>query len=152
MVYTHYQPSHYFPSHKIVPTEDDTYFRFGRVQGHVHDMAAAMLDGVSGHAGLFSNVDDLAIFFQMLLNHGTYDGKRIFQPSTIREFTTRHPKDKDRKSTRLNSSHVAITSHLRLSFPTRRSSDLSVGYRVMSMIWQQPCWMESVVMPACFPM
>lgn len=96
MVYTHYQPSLYFPSHKIAPTEDDTYFRFNRVQGHVHDMAAAMLDGISGHAGLFSNVDDLAIFFQMLLNEGTYNGVRIFRPSTIREFTSRHPKDKRR--------------------------------------------------------
>lgn len=96
MVYTHYRPSFYFPLHKIVPTEEDSYFRHGMVHGHVHDMGAAMLNGVSGHAGLFSNADDLAIFFQMLLNDGEYGGKRIFQPATIREFTTRHPKDKRR--------------------------------------------------------
>lgn len=96
MVYTQYQPSLFFPTHKIVPTEEDTYFRYGRVHGYVHDMGAAMLNGVSGHAGLFSNVDDLAIFFQMLLNQGEYGGERIFQPGTIREFTSRHPKDKRR--------------------------------------------------------
>lgn len=96
MTHTTYQPYKYFPLDKIVPTEEDGYFRHETVQGYVHDMGSAMLDGVSGHAGLFSNCRDLAVFFQMLINEGSYGGKEIFRPSTVREFTTRHPLDKRR--------------------------------------------------------
>lgn len=93
MAHTTFQPYKYFPMEKIVPTEEDSYFRHETVQGFVHDMGAAMMDGVSGHAGLFSDSRDLAVFFQMMINEGRYGGKEIFRPSTIREFTTRHPQD-----------------------------------------------------------
>ncbi|MBK8968872.1 MAG: serine hydrolase, partial [Lewinellaceae bacterium] len=72
-----------------VPTEEDNYFRQQRLQGYVHDMGAAMLGGVSGHAGLFSNANDLAKIFQMLLNKGTYGGRRYLKSQTVAEFTTR---------------------------------------------------------------
>ena len=72
------------------PTEEDRYFRQQRVQGYVHDMGAAMLGGVSGHAGLFSNANDLAKIFQMLLNGGTYGGQRYFKPETVKLFTSRY--------------------------------------------------------------
>ncbi len=71
----------------IVPTEKDDYFRHQTLDGHVHDMGAAMLGGVSGHAGLFSNANDLAIVFQMLLNKGNYGGEYYFSPETIDRFT-----------------------------------------------------------------
>jgi beta-N-acetylhexosaminidase len=73
----------------IAPTEEDNYFRMQRLCGSVHDMGAAMLGGVSGHAGLFSNTGDLAILFQMLLNGGVYEGVRFFKPETIALFTSR---------------------------------------------------------------
>ena len=50
-----------FDSSRIVPTEFDYYFRSQLLQGDVHDMGAAMLGGVGGHAGLFSNANDLGI-------------------------------------------------------------------------------------------
>ena len=96
MTHTTFQPYKYFPIDKIVPTEEDGYFRHARVQGFVHDMGSAMMDGISGHAGLFSDSRDLAVFLQMLINEGRYGGKEIFRPSTIREFTTRHPLDNRR--------------------------------------------------------
>lgn len=96
MAHTSFQPYKYFPLNKIVPTEEDGYFRHETVHGFVHDMGAAMMDGISGHAGLFSDSRDMAVFFQMLINEGEYGGKKIFRPSTIREFTTRHPLDKRR--------------------------------------------------------
>jgi len=74
-----------------VPTEEDSYFRLARVQGYVHDMGAAMLGGVSGHAGLFSTSNDLGKLFQMLLNGGTYFGRRYLSAATVQEFTTRFP-------------------------------------------------------------
>jgi CubicO group peptidase (beta-lactamase class C family) len=75
----------------IVPTEEDRYFRRQKVQGYVHDMGAAMLGGVSGHAGLFANANDLAIIMQMILNGGYYGGRRYFSEETTRLFTHRHP-------------------------------------------------------------
>jgi CubicO group peptidase (beta-lactamase class C family) len=74
-----------------VPTEADNYFRQQILQGYVHDMGAAMLGGVSGHAGLFSNANDLAKIFQMLLNQGMYGGRRYLKSSTVARFTTRYP-------------------------------------------------------------
>ncbi|MCC6281154.1 MAG: serine hydrolase, partial [Saprospiraceae bacterium] len=74
---------------RCAPTEEDTYFRHQPLQGYVHDMGAAMLGGVSGHAGLFSSANDLAKIFQMLLNGGTYGGTQYLKPETVRQFTTR---------------------------------------------------------------
>ncbi len=73
----------------IAPTEKDNYFRKRTVHGYVHDMGAAMLGGVSGHAGLFSNARDLAVLTQMLLNGGYYGGVRFIKPNTINKYTTR---------------------------------------------------------------
>ncbi len=77
---------------RIAPTEIDTVWRRSTtpVRGQVHDENCATLGGVSGHAGLFSTTGDLAIFMQMLLNGGTYGGKRYLQESTVRLFTRRH--------------------------------------------------------------
>jgi beta-N-acetylhexosaminidase len=72
---------------RCAPTERDNYFRYQTIQGYVHDMGAAMLGGVAGHAGLFSNAEDLAIIMQMLLNKGIYRGKQYFKPETINYFT-----------------------------------------------------------------
>lgn len=72
---------------KCAPTERDNYFRYQHIQGYVHDMAAAMLGGVAGHAGLFSNAEDLGIIMQMLANGGTYRGKQILSPQTVEYFT-----------------------------------------------------------------
>ena len=55
--------------------------------GVVHDPRAALLDGVAGHAGLFSTAEDLAIYAQMLLNGGQHDGVRILGLRTIQEMT-----------------------------------------------------------------
>lgn len=87
---TGYKPWINIDINRIPPTEEDNYYRMGRVQGYVHDMAAAMLGGVSGHAGLFSNAADLAILYQMVLNGGTYAGKQYLKPEVIQNFTTRH--------------------------------------------------------------
>jgi len=85
---TTFLPLNKFPVARIVPTENDSYFRNQRIQGHVHDMGAAMLGGVSGHAGLFSTTNDLAVILQMLLNKGTYNDVQFFKPATVNYFTS----------------------------------------------------------------
>ncbi|CAN5314562.1 glycoside hydrolase family 3 N-terminal domain-containing protein [soil metagenome] len=76
-----------FPKNKIAPTETDTSFRMQMLQGDVHDPIAAMFGGVSGNAGLFSTVDNVAAIMQMLVNNGEFRGKKYIKPSTIKLFT-----------------------------------------------------------------
>jgi CubicO group peptidase (beta-lactamase class C family) len=71
---------------RIAPTEIDPW-RQRHLRGEVHDENAAMLGGVSGHAGLFSSGRDLARIAQLYLNHGSLDGVRIWKPETIVQFT-----------------------------------------------------------------
>ena len=85
---TTYHPLEKFDSSTIVPTENDSYFRKQLLRGYVHDPGAAMQDGIGGHAGLFSNANDLAKLMQMYLNGGSYAGKRYIEEKTLEEFTS----------------------------------------------------------------
>jgi len=87
---TGYLPLNKFPLKEIVPTEKDTYYRNQLIHGYVHDMGAAMQGGIGGHAGLFSNANDVAKIMQMFMQKGYYGGKRYFQPSTIDTFNHRY--------------------------------------------------------------
>ena len=78
------------PKAQIAPSENDGYFRHQIIHGYVHDMGAAMLGGVSGHAGLFSTASDVATVYQMLLNGGVYKGKRYLKKSTVDLFTNKY--------------------------------------------------------------
>jgi len=57
------------------------------LRGAVHDPTAFRMNGVAGHAGLFSTADDLARFCRMMIGGGTLDGKRIISPSTVNRMT-----------------------------------------------------------------
>ena len=87
MTTTRFRPREYFSLDNIVPTVPEVTFRQQILRGYVHDPAAAMMGGVAGHAGLFSNAYDLAKLFQMLLNGGEMNGKRYLQRTTIEKFT-----------------------------------------------------------------
>lgn len=91
-----FNPLNKFNKSILVPTEKDPDFRTGTLQGYVHDPSAALLGGVSGHAGLFSNAFELAEIGQMLLNYGFYNGKRFLKQSTVLEFTKRQTNDSRR--------------------------------------------------------
>jgi len=86
--HTLFNPYKSIPMSSIMPTENDTEFRKQIVHGYVHDPGAAMLGGISGHAGLFSNALELGVIMQMLINQGSYGGKTFLAPSTVRLFTS----------------------------------------------------------------
>src|SRR5690554_2332661 len=73
---------------KIAPTETDRYYRYTKIQGYVHDMGAAMMGGVAGHAGLFGNAYDVAQMMQLFLDGGMYNGKRLLSQATLDAFNT----------------------------------------------------------------
>ena len=81
-----YNPLDKFPKNQIVPSEVDNYFRYQTVHGYVHDMGAAMQGGVGGHAGLFSNANDVAKIMQMYLQEGFYGDSRFFDSRTVKKF------------------------------------------------------------------
>ncbi len=89
---TCYNPATKFAKETIVPSEKDKYFRRQKIHAYVHDMGAAMLGGVCGHAGLFANANDVAILMQLFLNNGYYGGEKYLDPATVKRFTRRHHK------------------------------------------------------------
>ncbi|MEL6672574.1 MAG: serine hydrolase [Bacteroidota bacterium] len=82
-----YQPRELFKADQIVPTEYDARWRGQLLRGYVHDPTAALLGGVSGNAGLFSNAHDLAVIMQMLLNGGNYGGHQFLKDQTVDLYT-----------------------------------------------------------------
>ncbi len=87
MYKTCYNPLHCFWKENIVPTVDEQFFRKQLLQGYVHDQGAALLGGVAGHAGVFSNANDLAKLLQMYLNDGFYGGENFIKPETVKYYT-----------------------------------------------------------------
>ena len=83
-----YNPLNKWDLSRITPTENDTFFRHQLIHGYVHDQGAALLGGVGGHAGLFSNANDLAVIMQMYLNNGTYGGDTIISSEIIKKYTS----------------------------------------------------------------
>ncbi len=88
MVATRFRPPAGW-SDRIAPTENDTSFRHRLLRGEVHDENAGRLEGLSGHAGLFSNALDLSRFAAMLLNGGSWDTLQLIRSETVTEFTRR---------------------------------------------------------------
>lgn len=86
--YTTYNPLHKFNKTQITPTELDTIYRNQLIHGYVHDQGAAMLGGIGGHAGLFSNATELATLMQLFLNKGSYGGVQYIGDSTLQYFTS----------------------------------------------------------------
>lgn len=71
-----------------LPTSNE-YDRVKRNKGVVHDYYAFLMGGVSGHSGLFSTARDLAVFLQMMLQNGFYNGIQLIKPSTVTAWTKR---------------------------------------------------------------
>ncbi len=87
LVHTGFNPYLKWDVNGIAPTEDDKIFRKQLIRGYVHDPGAAMVGGVGGHAGLFSNATELATLFQMLLNGGEYAGVRYLDKKVVTAYT-----------------------------------------------------------------
>lgn len=85
-----YRPLARFPKNAIAPTEFDRDFRQQLLQGDVHDQGAAMMGGVSGHAGLFGNAFEVAQIMQLFLNGGMWKDQQLLKPETVNYFSKTH--------------------------------------------------------------
>ena len=78
-----YNPLRFYSKAQIVPSEYDSLFRKTLIHGRVHDEGAAMLNGISGHAGLFGNANDLMKLMQLYLQKGYYGGKQFIKSEVM---------------------------------------------------------------------
>lgn len=125
---TGYRPYEHFPINQIAPTENDQYFRNELLQGYVHDEMAAVLGGVSGNAGLFSNANDLAKLMQMYLQMGYYGGKQYIAAETIKEFTkVQFPESKNHRALGFDKPFPGIKGQ-KNKFPAADASPESYGH------------------------
>ncbi len=123
-----FKPYERYPLRQIVPTENDQTFRKEILQGFVHDEMAALLGGVSGNAGLFSNANDLAKVMQMYLQSGYYGGKQYVKPETILEFTrVQFPWTKNRRALGFDKPNPGIPGQ-KNKFPAADASPESYGH------------------------
>jgi beta-glucosidase-like glycosyl hydrolase/CubicO group peptidase (beta-lactamase class C family) len=108
-------------SNRIPPTEKDTIYRHKTIRAEAHDERAYYMDGVAGHAGLFSSGSDLAIYTQMLINNGSYGGKQYISPEIVEQFTSR-------QSDLINRGYGFDRKSKRFSTAGSMTSDQSFGH------------------------
>ncbi len=83
---------------RIVPTEYDSLFRKQHLHGTVHDEGAAMLGGISGHAGLFATANDLMKLIEMYRRMGSYGGEQIIARGVLEKYTkVQYPENDNRR-------------------------------------------------------
>ena len=86
MMHTMFEPLKKFKKEEIVPTENQEW-RGGIIQAEVHDESAYVLNQkmTVGSAGVFSTAPDLLNFLEMLLNNGSFGGKKYFSPEIMKQ-------------------------------------------------------------------
>jgi CubicO group peptidase (beta-lactamase class C family) len=134
-----FNPSFDYPKREIVPTEKDSLFRKTLVQGWVHDEAAALMGGVSGNAGLFSNASSLAKLLQMLLDEGKFEGRQFLKPETVKLFTSRsYPETNNRRGLGFDKPTLGTIPAER--YPSEKSAPESFGHSGFTgnLIWVDP--------------
>lgn len=124
-----------FELFEIAPTEHDYYFRDELVWGVVHDRNAAILGGVAGHAGLFSNAHELLVLLQTILQDGKYAGKKYLESGTVAYFNQQFFNN-NRRALGWDKPDKAIGNTSILS------SDLSFGHTGFTgtMVWVDPAY------------
>jgi beta-glucosidase-like glycosyl hydrolase/CubicO group peptidase (beta-lactamase class C family) len=93
-----FNPYKSYSMSRIVPTEYDSLFRKQQLHGTVHDEGAAMLGGISGHAGLFATANDLMKLMELYRRMGEYGGEQIISHDVMKEYTrVQFPDNKNRR-------------------------------------------------------
>jgi CubicO group peptidase (beta-lactamase class C family) len=131
-------PTRYFPKSEIVPTEYDNLFRKQLVQGWVHDEAAALMGGINGNAGLFANASSIAPLLELLLNKGSYNGKLLLKPETVKLFTQRaYPESTNRRGLGFDKPSVSENQD---AYPSNLASPSSFGHSGFTgtFVWVDP--------------
>ncbi len=135
-----FNPRNRFDTNLVAPTELDQYFRYQHLHADVHDEGSAMFGGDAGHAGLFSNAEDIGALLQMFLDGGRFNGKQYIKPSTLKLFSAYNSSisrrgiafDKPEKD-----NYTTTEAH---PYPSRFASPLTFGHTgyTGTCIWVDP--------------
>jgi beta-N-acetylhexosaminidase len=133
-----FNPKRFYSLKDIVPTEKDTFFRMTQLHGQVHDEAAAMLGGLSGHAGLFGTANDVMKVWQMFLQQGYYGGEQVLSRDALFEFERyQYPEMGSRRGIGFDKPSFTYTGN-----GPRYASPSSFGHTGYTgiMTWADPAW------------
>jgi CubicO group peptidase (beta-lactamase class C family) len=133
-----------YPLSRIVPTEYDSLFRKQLLRGTVHDETAAMLGGISGHAGLFATANDLMKLMDLYRRMGEYGGEQLIGRDVMEEYTgVQFPENNNRRGLGfdkplLNNSELTQQE----AYPTRSASHSSFGHSgyTGTFVWVDPVY------------
>jgi beta-N-acetylhexosaminidase len=131
-----------YPLNRIVPTEYDSLFRKQQLHGTVHDEGAAMLGGISGHAGLFATANDLMKLMEMYRRMGEYGGQQVIGKEVMEDYTrVQFPENKNRRGLGfdkplLNNSELSV----KVPYPAKSASPSSFGHSgyTGTFVWVDP--------------
>jgi CubicO group peptidase (beta-lactamase class C family) len=137
-----FNPYKKFPPDRIVPTEYDSLFRKQQLHGTVHDEAAAMQGGISGHAGLFSDANDLMKLMELYRRMGEYGGEQLISRDVMEDYTkVQFPENNNRRGLGfdkplLNNSMLSQND----SYPAKSASPESFGHSgyTGTFVWVDP--------------
>ena len=137
-----FNPYKHYPLSRIVPTEYDSLFRKQLLHGTVHDEGAAMLGGISGHAGLFATANDLMKLMELYRRMGNYGGEQLISNEIMKEYTrVQFPENKNRRGLGfdkplLNNSELKPDE----AYPARGASPESFGHSgyTGTFVWVDP--------------
>jgi CubicO group peptidase (beta-lactamase class C family)/beta-glucosidase-like glycosyl hydrolase len=135
-----FNPRNRFDTNLVAPTELDQYFRYQHLRGDVHDEGSAMFGGDAGHAGLFSNAENIAAILQMFLDGGSFNGKQYIKPQTLKLFTA-YNSDISRRGIGFDKpekdNYTTTDPH---PYPSRFASPLTFGHTgyTGTCIWVDP--------------
>ena len=137
-----FNPYKKFPLDRIVPTEYDSLFRKQLLHGTVHDEGAAMLGGISGHAGLFSDANDLMKLMELYRRMGEYGGQQIIGGNVMKEYTrVQFPENNNRRGLGFDKPLLIIPLlPQKDSYPTKSASPESFGHSgyTGTFVWVDP--------------
>jgi beta-N-acetylhexosaminidase len=139
-----FNPYKVYPLSRIVPTEYDSLFRKQLLHGTVHDEGAAMLGGISGHAGLFATANDLMKLMELYRRMGEYGGEQLIGREVMQEYTrVQFPENNNRRGLGfdkplLNNSGVSQKEE----YPAKSASPSSFGHSGFTgtFVWVDPAY------------
>jgi CubicO group peptidase (beta-lactamase class C family) len=138
-----------YPLERIVPTEYDSLFRRQLLLGTVHDEGAAMLGGISGHAGLFATANDLMKLMELYRRMGEYGGEQLIRKDVFERYTkVQFPENNNRRGLGfdkplLNNQELSQTD----AYPAKSATPQSYGHSgyTGTFVWMDPVYEISYV-------
>jgi len=144
-----FNPYNKYPLSRIIPTEYDSLFRRQLLHGTVHDEGAAMLGGISGHAGLFATANDLMKLMELYRRMGQYGGEQLISKDVLEQYTkVQFPENKNRRGLGfdkplLNNAELGPAA----AYPAKSAAFQSFGHSgyTGTFVWMDPVYEISYI-------